>query len=248
MFVAQQASRAFNLYEFSGLVSIRVSSKAVRTTMIVASFLILIFSFMWTFAAKGSDPWSQLLPRHDFTVTTYVVFEMPRSNLTEVLTFAKKDENDKRVIPVTVALRLRIANARPIPERITNLDISLLDARGERVNLSEVPSDFLYFHSHGEREAFVQPFMRDLLENAPIGAKDSVSGIVLFETDADFKNPPYHWVVTLKDLSGNTEKATVLQDSQTENLVSGNLVIKIMEEKYWDDPGTWKIAKFREVQ
>jgi hypothetical protein len=230
------------------LVSIRVPSKLARAVIVSASILMLVYAFKWTFVAKGSDPWSQLLPRHDFTVTTYVVFEIPRSDTAAVLTFAKRDKDDNRVIPVTVAIFLRIANARSIPERITNLDISLIDLQGKQVNLSEVPSNCLYFHSHGEREEFVQPFLRDILETSPIGPRDSASGIALFETDSDLKNPPYHWDVILRDLSGNTEQAKVVQDSQTENLEPGYITIKIMDKQYWDDPKTWKIAKFREVQ
>lgn len=222
-----------------------VLTHIVQSVIIVASVCLLMVSFKWTYEVKDNNPWSHLLPRHDYTATVFAGYELPRYDRKELLLYAKADATSRNVVPVPVALYLRIANLQPISSRIVNWQFSFLDSDNDEIPMIEIPERFVFYLSGGHRATFLEPFLADRVRTSAIGGMDSVEGLILFDTPASFSKPPYHLRITLKDLTGR-KQSPVIVDKVEENLSPGEFGVRTESEQ--DDPSTWKIIPFGELK
>ena len=91
----------------------------------------------------------------------------------------------------------------------------------------------------------LEPLLADKLRSGAIGGMDSVDGMVLFDTPANFSRPPYRLNITLRDLTGRKQRPTTI-DKIEENLSPDSFALRAENEL--DDADSWKIAEFGATQ
>lgn len=225
------------------LVSLRVKPNAFRMMIVGASILLLCLSYRWTIEAKGNNPWSRLLPRHDYSIAVLSEgWEIPRYNRKEIMLYAKRNDDDHAVIPVPIGMHLRISNLQPTPSRIVNWTFSLKDANGDDVPVKVIPEFYYFYAAGGRRVTFLKPLLIETLRTTAVGGMDSVDGMVFFDTPTNFSNPPYRLQVILKDLSGQSQTPAIIDRLDGGNLGPIEFGFRAGVEN--DDPATWEISGF----
>jgi hypothetical protein len=213
-----------------------------QSVIVAAAVILLVLSFKWTYEVMGNNPWSHLLPRHDYKVTIFSAVEIPRYDRADILLYAKLNEETRIVVPIPFMLYLRIANLQSVSSRIVDLRFYLTDADGNNIPIKEIPYTYLLYLSQGHRATLLKPLLAERLADAAIGGMDSVDGLVLFDTLASFTKPPYHVKIILKDLSGRQQTPVVSDRIIEENLSAGEFAIRSDAEL--DDTSSWQICKF----
>lgn len=217
-----------------------------RSILLGSAAVMLLLSFKWTYEIMGNNPWSHLLPRHDYKVTAFSHFLFSREDHSHILFYAKRTENDYIVTPVPLALFIRLQNLQSSPSRIVNIDFSFSDVDGSDVPIARIPDNFIFYGPTGYRLSFLTPFLTEKLRNAAIGPIDYVDGVLLFDTPANCDKCPYNLSISLKDVSGRRQRALIINNID-DNLSEHTMDFKVMDQEYKEDPNTWKIASFGEV-